>query len=174
MDETTRKALSLRLTSAAGHIKGIERMVQNNAPCLDVLQQIQAVEAALQKVGLMMLEVHMRTCLVAAFQDPDVGERERALKDITAVLEMSNLLNLASRRIEPMNSKTFTIPNISCGHCVHTIEIEVGEIAGVTHVKAAQETKQVTIEWESPASWEQIQATLQEINYPPEGLLQII
>ena len=75
---------------------------------------------------------------------------------------------------ENMKTVTYTIPNISCGHCVHTIETEVGEIAGVSRVKAAQDTKQVTIEWESPASWEQIQATLQEINYPPEGLLQII
>lgn len=174
MDETTRKELSLRLTSAAGHIKGIERMVQNNAPCLDVLQQIRAVEAALHKTSVMILQVHLRTCLMAAVQNHEADERERALKDITAVFEMSNLLNLSSRRIEPMNSKTFTVPNISCGHCVHTIETEVGEIAGVSRVKAAQDTKQVTIEWESPASWEQIQATLQEINYPPEGLLQII
>jgi copper ion binding protein len=174
MDETTRNTLSLRLTSAAGHIKGIERMVQKDGPCLDILHQIQAVEAALQKVGVMIIQAHLRTCLMSAVQDPDAVERERALKDITAVFEMSNLLNLSSRRIEPMNSKTFTVPNISCGHCVHTIETEIGEIAGVSRVKAAQETKQVTIEWESPASWDQIQATLQEINYPPEGLLQII
>jgi hypothetical protein len=38
---------------------------------------------------------------------------------------------------------------------------------------AAQETKQVTVEWESPASWEKIQATFQQINYPPEGFIQI-
>lgn len=174
MDETTRNALSLRLTSAAGHIKGIERMVQNSAPCLDVLKQIQAVEAALHKISAMILQAHLRTCLLAAVQDHDAGERERTMKDITAVFEMSNALNLFSRRIEPMNSKTFTVPNISCGHCVRTIETEVGEITGVSRVKTVQDTKQVTIEWESPASWEQIQATLQEINYPPEGLLQII
>ncbi len=70
-----------------------------------------------------------------------------------------------------MQSKTFTVPNISCGHCVHTVEMEVGEIIGVSSVKAVQDTKQVTVEWDVPASWEQIQATLQEINYPPEGLI---
>ena len=72
-----------------------------------------------------------------------------------------------------MESKTFTVPNISCGHCTHAIEMEVGEIAGVASVKAVQDSKQVTVEWNSPATWEKIQATLQEINYPPEGLIQI-
>ena len=72
-----------------------------------------------------------------------------------------------------MESKTFTVPNISCGHCVHTVEMEVSELAGVSSVKASAETKQVTVEWATPANWEQIQATLQEINYPPEGLIQI-
>lgn len=72
-----------------------------------------------------------------------------------------------------MTTKTFTVPNISCGHCVHTIESEVAELAGVTSVKADQTSKQVTINWQEPASWEKIQSLLQEINYPPEGLIQI-
>mgnify|MGYP001162081131 FL=1 len=72
-----------------------------------------------------------------------------------------------------MESKTFTVPNISCGHCTHTIEMEVGELAGVKSVKAEQNSKQVTVQWEAPANWNQIQSLLQEINYPPEGLIQI-
>ena len=72
-----------------------------------------------------------------------------------------------------MESKTFIVPNISCGHCTHTIEMEVADIAGVNSVKAEQESKQVTVEWNAPATWEKIQALLQEINYPPEGLIQI-
>jgi copper chaperone CopZ len=58
------------------------------------------------------------------------------------------------------------VPNISCGHCVHTVEMELGELAGVSSVKAEQESKLVTIAWDSPATWEQIQQTLVEINYP--------
>ncbi|MCB8942238.1 MAG: heavy-metal-associated domain-containing protein [Ardenticatenaceae bacterium] len=72
-----------------------------------------------------------------------------------------------------MNSKTFTVPNISCGHCTHTIEMEVGDLAGVTSVKAEQDTKKVTVQWQEPATWEKIQALLQEINYPAEGLIQL-
>lgn len=69
--------------------------------------------------------------------------------------------------------KTFKVPNISCGHCVHTVKMEVGDIAGVQRVDADEQSKQVTVLWDDPASWEQIRDTLVEINYPPEGLVQI-
>jgi copper chaperone CopZ len=72
-----------------------------------------------------------------------------------------------------MSEKTFTVPNISCGHCVHSIKMEVGDIAGVQRVEADQESKRVTVVWDEPATWEQIRDTLVEINYPPEGLIQI-
>jgi copper chaperone CopZ len=66
-----------------------------------------------------------------------------------------------------MHSKTFSVPNISCGHCVHTIQEEVAEVEGVQRVQADEATRQVIVEWESPATWEQIEAKLIEINYPP-------
>jgi copper ion binding protein len=66
-----------------------------------------------------------------------------------------------------MQSKTFTVPNISCGHCVHTVQMEVGDIPGVKSVKAEQDSKQVVVQWDEPATWEQIEALLVEINYAP-------
>ena len=66
-----------------------------------------------------------------------------------------------------MASKTFTVPNISCNHCVMTIKRELGELAGVSSVTADAETKNVTVEWESPANWEALESLLTEINYPP-------
>lgn len=65
-----------------------------------------------------------------------------------------------------MPHKTFTVPNISCGHCTHTIKMELGEIPGVQSVEAEITSRQVTIEWGPPASWEQIKTILAEINYP--------
>ncbi len=65
-----------------------------------------------------------------------------------------------------MSTKTFTVPNISCGHCTHTIEMELGDLAGVAAVKADEATKQVTVEWDVPATWDEIKALLDEINYP--------
>lgn len=61
---------------------------------------------------------------------------------------------------------TYTIPNISCGHCVHTIKSELSELKGVLTVEADQSTKQATITYEPPATEDGIKALLAEINYP--------
>jgi copper chaperone CopZ len=66
-----------------------------------------------------------------------------------------------------MESKTFQVPNIGCAGCVRTVESEVSQLAGVEFVDANQETKQVTVEWQSPASWDAIKAKLVEIDYAP-------
>ena len=66
-----------------------------------------------------------------------------------------------------MTTKTFTVPNISCGHCTHTIQMELSDLAGVKSVAADEATKQVTVDWEEPATWETIQAVLKEIDYAP-------
>jgi len=65
-----------------------------------------------------------------------------------------------------MTTVIYNIPNISCGHCVHTIKSEVGEMIGVTSVVADVATKQATIVFDAPATEEKIQALLAEINYP--------
>ena len=65
-----------------------------------------------------------------------------------------------------MDEKTITIPNISCGHCVMAIKNELGDVDGVKSVEGDPENKQVTIQWETPATLEKIQETLKEINYP--------
>ncbi len=65
-----------------------------------------------------------------------------------------------------MQTKTFEVPSISCGHCVMAIENEVSELDGVTSIKADKDTRQVVVEWNEPASWDKIKALLVEINYP--------
>lgn len=66
-----------------------------------------------------------------------------------------------------MEKKTVTVPNIGCNGCVNTIKSEISELAGVKSVAGAVETKQVTIEYEAPTSWDAIVAKLNEIDYPP-------
>ena len=66
-----------------------------------------------------------------------------------------------------MESKTFQVPNISCHHCVMTIERELAALDGVKRVEADVDSKKVEVEWEAPATWDQIAATLTEINYAP-------
>jgi len=72
-----------------------------------------------------------------------------------------------------MTTVTYTVPAISCGHCVHTIETEVSELQGVQSVKAEEITKKVTITFDAPADEIKIKALLAEINYPAEGLITL-
>lgn len=65
-----------------------------------------------------------------------------------------------------MSTVTYQIPNISCNHCVHTIQTEVKDLQGVVEVKADANTRQAVITFDLPATEEQIKALLAEINYP--------
>ncbi|RJX31878.1 MAG: copper chaperone [Desulfarculus sp.] len=67
-----------------------------------------------------------------------------------------------------MEKKTVSIPNISCGHCLATIKREAGEVKGVSSVEGDAASKQVTISWDAPATWDQIQAALKDAGYPPQ------
>lgn len=67
-----------------------------------------------------------------------------------------------------MEDKTVSVPNISCGHCVNTIEREVGELQGVKSVTAEPRTKRVTISWDPDVTdWVVIEDHMKEINYGP-------
>jgi copper chaperone CopZ len=72
-----------------------------------------------------------------------------------------------------MTTVTYTVPAISCGHCTHTIETEVGDLQGVQSVKADEATKKVVITFDTPADEAKIKALLAEINYPAEGLITL-
>ncbi len=67
-----------------------------------------------------------------------------------------------------MSTITLKTPAISCGHCVHTIQSELGELPGITSVQADQTTKLVTINFDSPATKDEIEKLLAEIGYPVE------
>jgi len=68
-----------------------------------------------------------------------------------------------------MDEKDVTIPAISCGHCVATIERELGELDGIDVVRGDPYTKRVTIRWSAPADWIRITEVLDDIGFPPEG-----
>ena len=65
-----------------------------------------------------------------------------------------------------MKTVVYKIPNINCGHCVHTIQTEIGDLAGVSAVKADSMLKEATITFDLPATEEKIKALLAEIKYP--------
>lgn len=65
-----------------------------------------------------------------------------------------------------MENQTFSIPNISCGHCVMTIKNELSELVGVKSVEGDTLGKSISVEWESPTTLQDIRYTLKEINFP--------
>jgi copper ion binding protein len=65
-----------------------------------------------------------------------------------------------------MEKIIFNVPNISCNHCVHTIEMELSEIEGVIQVDADAESKTVNVDFDDPATKQSLMNYLEEINYP--------
>ena len=84
MDEETTKIVN-RLKSIEGHVRGVEKMVEDGAYCIDIVNQINAVQAALQKVSSLVLDRHLHTCVTTAIRGDDPDERERVIDEIVAV-----------------------------------------------------------------------------------------
>lgn len=72
-----------RLKRIEGQVRGIQRMVDEDRYCVDILTQVAAVRAALSRVGLSLMESHARGCMTAAVRR---GEGEEAVKELMAVL----------------------------------------------------------------------------------------
>jgi len=87
MTEDHKLEILNRLKSVEGHVRGIERMVGENTYCIDVINQILAVQRALDKVNSMILERHLQTCVTTAIRSDDSAERERVIAEIMAVFE---------------------------------------------------------------------------------------
>lgn len=77
-----REALLKRLNRIEGQVRGISRMVSEDAYCIDVLTQIAAVKSAVDQVGLLLLEDHIKHCVtdsVRAGEDAKVEELVKAV-----------------------------------------------------------------------------------------------
>jgi DNA-binding FrmR family transcriptional regulator len=90
MDDVTKKAVQQRLASAAGHLNGISRMVDDDQYCIDVIKQVQAVQAALNKINTLILDNHLHTCVTTAVRGDDPADRERVLEEITSVFSLTS------------------------------------------------------------------------------------
>jgi DNA-binding FrmR family transcriptional regulator len=89
MDSKTRDQVIRRLRSIQGHVKGIEKMVEEDQYCIDVMRQVIATQAAMAKVNEMILENHLNTCVIEAVRGDDPQAREQVLEEIGDVFEMS-------------------------------------------------------------------------------------
>jgi len=89
MEEGVKKQIVNRLRSISGHVQGIERMVEGDVYCIDVIKQVLAVQSALTKVSNLVLEKHLQTCVTAAIRGQDPEQQRRVIGEIVDVFEMS-------------------------------------------------------------------------------------
>ena len=87
MAEEHRQGIINRLKSIEGHVRGIQRMVEEDAYCIDIMNQNLAVQRALEKVNGLVLERHLQTCVTTAIKGDDPAERERVIAEIMSVFE---------------------------------------------------------------------------------------
>ena len=85
MKSEMRRQVNVRLKRIAGQVAGIQRMVEEDRYCVDVLLQIAAVRAALDQVGKLMLGAHVETCVADAFASGGARERRRKTDELLEV-----------------------------------------------------------------------------------------
>jgi DNA-binding FrmR family transcriptional regulator len=76
-----------RLKSVEGHVRGVERMVDDGAYCVDIVNQIVAVQRALKKVSALVLDRHLHSCVTTSIQGSDSAAKERVLQELLDVFE---------------------------------------------------------------------------------------
>lgn len=76
-----------RLKTVEGHIRGVHKMVEEDAYCIDVIRQIHAIQSALSKISINILDNHLNSCLISAVRGDDQVEQDRVLKEIIDVFE---------------------------------------------------------------------------------------
>ncbi len=74
-----------RIKNIEGHLHGIGKMISNGAYCIDIIRQIQAVQASLDKVTKIVLEDHLNSCVITAIRGEHPEEREKVLNEIVEV-----------------------------------------------------------------------------------------
>lgn len=90
MNETHKQEIVNRLKSIEGHVRGIQRMVDEDVYCIDIMNQNLAVQRALEKVNGLILERHLQTCVTTAIRGDDPAERERVINEIMNVFETTS------------------------------------------------------------------------------------
>ncbi|MEM8533868.1 MAG: metal-sensitive transcriptional regulator [Chloroflexota bacterium] len=83
-----------RLKTVEGHVRGVQRMVESDTYCIDIIKQTQAIQRALDKFNSMILANHLNTCVTTAIRGEQPEERERVIAELMQVFEATNRLQV--------------------------------------------------------------------------------
>ena len=110
MDEATRRLIN-RWKSIEGHARGVERMLADEAYCIDILKQTLAIQGAIEKVNAEVLERHLQTCVTAAIRSDDPDERERVIRELLEVVKGTGHLRRVASTGEALESVAEALAN---------------------------------------------------------------
>jgi CsoR family transcriptional regulator, copper-sensing transcriptional repressor len=85
LNEETKLKARGRLRRIEGQVQGLQRMIEGDAYCVDVLLQISAVQGALEQVQKLLLGRHVESCVADAFRSGSKGERQRKIDELLEV-----------------------------------------------------------------------------------------
>jgi DNA-binding FrmR family transcriptional regulator len=92
MQDAAKKEVLNRLKSVEGHVRGIQRMVDEDQYCIDIIKQTMAVQRAIDKVNALILDNHLHTCVTTAIQGENPTDREQVLHELLDVFETTRKL----------------------------------------------------------------------------------
>jgi DNA-binding FrmR family transcriptional regulator len=90
MDPTVAKKTSAALKRIEGQVRGVQKMVEDDRYCIDVVTQIEAVRAALSRVEADLLRQHLQHCVHKAMHSKDTGEQSRVIEELVGVFRRQN------------------------------------------------------------------------------------
>src|SRR3972149_6374266 len=114
MDLVIRKDALDRLKTIQGHARGIQRMVEEEQYCIDILRQIAAVQKALDRVSALLLQNHLESCVTTAIRSPQAAERERVIQELLEIFKGGPQL---VRKPDQLDGVVEEIPAAHMAHC---------------------------------------------------------
>jgi CsoR family transcriptional regulator, copper-sensing transcriptional repressor len=87
MNSEHKQQLLSRLKTIEGHVRGVQRMVDADTYCIDLLKQTRAIQQALSRLDSLILAEHLRSCVTTAIQSDSVSERERVVNELLQVFD---------------------------------------------------------------------------------------
>lgn len=85
-----KNAILQRLKTIEGHLRGVQRMVEEDRYCVDIIKQAQAIQSALDRVSAVILEGHLQHCVKTALSSDDEREQKRVIAELMDIYDVSN------------------------------------------------------------------------------------
>ena len=166
-----------RLRRIEGQVRGIQRMVEEEKYCIDILTQVSAATKALQALALGLLDDHMAHCLVDAARQggAEAGaeaqgglRRHRPPREVLTLRAPPHVPSTFPSHVPgaPMSETTsYTVTGMTCEHCAASVTEEISEISGVEDVAVVVETGAVTVTSATPLDESAVRAAVEEAGY---------